>query len=196
MTGLDKIIEKIKNQAAERAKEISGASLKKIDEMTAAAKAEGEEKYNAIIEEAHGKCASNLELAKSQAVTLINKKLLAGKVDIINETVELARAQLGALADSDFCELVLSIAGKTAGDGDGEMCFNENCLKKLPDDFEEQLKGVISDNRRICVCKEPCEIGDGFIIKYGLIEENCTFEAIIDANRQSIDDAISKILFA
>ena len=36
----------------------------------------------------------------------------------------------------------------------------------------------------------------GFILCYGGIEENCSFDAIFDSAREHLQDAVQRILFA
>lgn len=195
MTGLDRIIERIEDQANEAIKDISGASLNKREEMLKKAETEAKIKYDAIIEEAHKKCAFNLETAKAQSATLLKKKVLAKKVEILDETILAAKQALQNLSDGEFCDLVMHMAAAKHDNGDAVVCFNERCLEKLSSDFEKTLNEKISAGS-LKISQEPCDIPDGFIIKYGLIEQNCTFEAIIDVNEQAIKDEIAKILFA
>lgn len=195
MTGLEKIIERIEAQGNETIEQISGASLKKTEEMLKKAQDDGKARYDDIIEKTHKKCAFHLETAKAQAATLSNKKILAKKVELLERTIARAKQELATLSNDEFCDLALQIAKNCHKEGDGEVCFNERCLKKLPADFEKKLNSSIKAGS-LKVSDTPCDIPDGFIIKYGFIEENCTFEAIIEANEQNIKDEIAKILFA
>ena len=45
------------------------------------------------------------------------------------------------------------------------------------------------------VDSDPADITDGFILKYGDIEENCTFDAIFDSKRDELRDLVNKNLF-
>lgn len=86
MTGLEKIIERIEAQGNETIEQISGASLKKTEEMLKKAQDDGKARYDDIIEKTHKKCAFHLETAKAQAATLSNKKILAKKVELLERT--------------------------------------------------------------------------------------------------------------
>ena len=40
-----------------------------------------------------------------------------------------------------------------------------------------------------------CDIDGGFILIYGGIEENCSFRAMLDANREHLADKVNELLF-
>ena len=42
---------------------------------------------------------------------------------------------------------------------------------------------------------EPCAIDGGFVLIYGGMEENCSFSALFDANREDFLDAAKAVLF-
>ncbi|MBR5468569.1 MAG: hypothetical protein IKU80_04980, partial [Firmicutes bacterium] len=46
------------------------------------------------------------------------------------------------------------------------------------------------------VAEETREVGSGFVIKKGDIEYNYSFESIISVEKEDIDQAAAKILFA
>ena len=43
--------------------------------------------------------------------------------------------------------------------------------------------------------KQPADIEDGFILSYGLISENCSFRAMMEAEKEDIRDTAARILF-
>ena len=51
------------------------------------------------------------------------------------------------------------------------------------------------NNGSIQLSKVPADIEDGFILSYGLISENCSFRAIIEAEKEDIRDTAARILF-
>lgn len=194
MSGLEKIISTIDSQAAASIEEINTETAAETRELIANAQQEGEQRYNAIVEGTKAKCAAELSAAKTQAAARVNQKLLQGKVELLNETIDKALEKLHDMADADFTELIIGIAGASIAGKSGEMCLNAHCLKKLPADFEAQLGRRVGG--KVALCSSPEDIGDGFILRSGLIEVNCTFEAIVEANRQELEDAVCRMLFA
>ena len=41
----------------------------------------------------------------------------------------------------------------------------------------------------------PADIDNGFVLKYGLISENCTFREVIESEKDRIRDILAGILF-
>ena len=193
MTGLDKIIGNIDEQAKRSAAEVLDEASKKRQSMLEDAALRAKEKYDNIISEAEKKCAFNLKSAKASAQSQTAKSVLAEKVYIINETVNEAKRAIMSLPQEDFAKIILKMISNCEVKNDGKVVFNEASLKKLTPDFESRLQELSVG--KLVLEKTPCDISDGFIINYGLIEENCTFDAVISAKEPEIKDAVSKILF-
>ena len=66
--------------------------------------------------------------------------------------------------------------------------------------FAAQIKqsgGTISaTNGKLKVSSEPKNIDGGFILAYGDIEINCSFDALISEKIDVIKDTLNKIIFA
>ena len=46
------------------------------------------------------------------------------------------------------------------------------------------------------ISEEAAEIKNGFVLDFGGIEENCTFDALIDQNIEELQDKVKSLLFA
>ena len=44
--------------------------------------------------------------------------------------------------------------------------------------------------------RQYAKIADGFLLAYGDIEVNCSFEALLEASLEQVKDALSRELFA
>ena len=88
----------------------------------------------------------------------------------------------------------MSIARGNVTQKSGEIRFNEHCLNKLSADFINKLNDALGT--QLTLCANAQVIADGFVINSGLVEVNCTFEAIIEANRQELSDAVCEKLFS
>lgn len=79
MTGLDKIIGNIDEQAKRSAAEVLDEALKKRQSMLDDAALRAKEKYDNIISEAEKKCAFNLKSAKASAQSPNGEKVFLPK---------------------------------------------------------------------------------------------------------------------
>ena len=73
----------------------------------------------------------------------------------------------------------------------GQIAFSQKDLDRLPADFAEKLKEfslTISD-------KAQENLDNGFILQYGGIEANCSFDALFAEAKESLQDQVRDLLF-
>ncbi len=194
MSGLEKIISTIDSQAAASIDEINAQAQAKEQELLKKAEQEGDARYSAIVEDTKGRLAIQLSSAKTQAEARVKQAVLEGKVELLNDTLEKTLKTLHDMPNGEFEELVLSIARGNVTQKSGEIRFNEHCLNKLSADFINKLNDALGT--QLTLCANAQDIADGFVINSGLVEVNCTFEAIIEANRQELSDVVCEKLFS
>lgn len=79
---------------------------------------------------------------------------------------------------------------------DGRMYLSDKDLTRVPAGFEEKIIAAAKEKGgQITLMKTPGSIPDGFLLEYGGIEENCTFEALVEANRNRLGDRINTLLW-
>ena len=66
--------------------------------------------------------------------------------------------------------------------------------EKIPADFEEQIKACTKG--KISLSKDFAPIKNGFILKNGMTEENCSFDGIMEAREEELQDKTAKLLFS
>ena len=71
---------------------------------------------------------------------------------------------------------------------------NKKDLSRLPAGFAEKISDAT--NGKLKVSSEPKNIDGGFILAYGDIEINCSFDALISEKIDVIKDTLNKIIFA
>ena len=194
MSGLEKIISTIDSQAAASIDEINAQAQAKEQELLKKAEQEGDARYSAIVEDTKGRLAIQLSSAKTQAEARVKQAVLEGKVELLNDTLEKTLKTLHDMPNGEFEELVLSLARGNVTQKSGEIRFNEHCLNKLSADFINKLNDALGT--QLTLCANAHDIADGFVINSGLVEVNCTFEAIIEANRQELSDVVCEKLFS
>ena len=88
-----------------------------------------------------------------------------------------------------------SLLTKNVLSKDGEILFGERDLKRMPSDFEDKIKEIAEKKGgSLKLVKEVADIPDGFILRYGMIEENCTLRALFDTKKNQLKDiALSKL---
>ena len=194
MTGLDKIINQIKLEADQAVSAKIFEANKKAEAIIDEAKAQINEECVDIESTGRQKAEDTLSRALSAAALYKKKTLLAEKQRIISETFDEAEKRLNNLGDAEYFEFIKKIAVKNALPKEGILLLSTKDIQRLPEGFEAELNSMLKDGS-LKVSGEPANIGYGFVLSYGGIEENCTFRALIDSERETLADKVQELLF-
>ena len=191
MSGLEKILEHIKSEATSTA-----------DEMLRIAKAEAEkivdtEKKEAAFRADQIKRQSELDVTATRnriqsAGDLKEKRMiLEAKQKEIDDVFTATMEYLSNLDDAGYFAIIDKMIPRYADGIEGTIRFNAKDLARVP----ESTKKVIKDNL-LTISDQPAQIDGGFILVYKDIEENCSFDSLISASREDLQDKIGQILFS
>lgn len=194
MTGLNKILDRIAQDSQEKCDAILAEAKEQADKIRVAAATKDQAESAVVIEKAKKEAALMIDMAKSGAEQERKKQILATKVHILDKAMEAALSKLKKQPDEAYFATLLKLAGSYAQDADAMMYLGAADLKRLPSDFEGKVNSAAKGNIRISA--EPRDITDGFILAYGEIEINCTFDALAEEARDDIKDELYHIIFA
>ncbi len=187
MTGLEKIVKQIRDEAAQSASEVIAQAKEEAAAYTAEAQKQAKADCAAIAAQAKTAAEAAADLA-------VRREVLAAKQRIISEVIADAQQSIRSLPDKEYFDLILKMAGKFSLPQEGEIAFSAADLGRLPEGFSEALskaaKGPLS------ISANPCTIDGGFVLTYGGVEENCSLEALFYAARESLQDKVHALLFA
>jgi V/A-type H+-transporting ATPase subunit E len=197
MTGLEKIQETIAADALANAEAIIAQAQKEAEEITSAAKLEAEKKCAEIAAKSATDVKAALSRTESAAKLQEKKILLDAKQQIISDIITSARNSIETKPNSDYTALLLQMIAKNAHDAAGVILLSKRDKKRLPGDFAEKIKQALKDKTgaSLTVSEEPADLNGGFILKYGDIEENCSFDALFNAAKENFQDKINQLLF-
>lgn len=196
MTGLNKIIEKIAQDSAAKCDGIIFNAQNEATKIKEAALELANEEKDAVISEANKEAKVIVDTAESGSELENKKMILAKKVDIINKTIDEAEKKLAKMPEDEYFAALYALVKKYSQAAEGEMLLSSNDLGRLPKDFESKINEGLADGAKITVRKTATNISQGFILVYGDIEINCTFDALIDDARDDIKDELYSIIFA
>lgn len=197
MTGLEKILKAIEDEAQAGAAAIIAEADKQAEEILAAAKLEAEKKCAQIVEKSAADVKSTINRAESAAALQEKKIILDAKQQIISNIITKARNSLAAMPDSEFIEIILQMVKKYAHNKPGKILFSASDKNRLPKDINDRLKAVLSENAgaSLDVAEDTATIDGGFLLQYGDIEENCSFDALFSAAKEVLQDKVNSLLF-
>ena len=126
----------------------------------------------------------------------MKRKILACKVEIIDDTIEKTISKLKNLPEKEYFDLLIRLISRHLQKGSGVLGLCEADLNRVPADFEKKLCELTEKiGGSIQLSKQPADIEDVFILSYGLISENCSFRAMMEAEKEDIRDTAARILF-
>ena len=106
------------------------------------------------------------------------------------------REPFHVMEPEEYFSLIEQMVRRFALPKEGEICFSQRDLKRLPDQFEKRLEQAAAERGgSLKIGREPASLDGGFLFDYDGIEENCSFQALLAAKRDECSDQIQKLLF-
>lgn len=196
MTGLDKIISQIlddagkeADEALEKARNEAEEIIRQAEEECGRAKEEGRKKLSADSAAYRERMRSSAELKKRQAVLLAKQQVIAG---LLNQAYE----ALLSKGDAEYFGLIQKMLTTFVPAKQGEIYFSQRDLNRMPEGFETVIRETAGQKGgSLKLSGEPKNIDGGFILVYGGVEENCTFKALLAARKDELSDRVHELLF-
>ena len=197
MNGLDKLVARISGESDEQIKSIMDEANAKVSEI----KADCNKKIKAECERIEKKAQAEVETiemrGKASAELKTKQILLTGKQELLNDTIAMAKDKLGKLSDQEYIDFIKKLYAKHIPSEDAVLRLNAADLKRIPEDV---LDGFVQSAKeagaKLSISDGAADIKNGFILDFGGIEENCTFDALIDQNTEELQDKVKSLLFA
>lgn len=193
MAGIDKMIRQIEDDTKIVCDDIIATAKTKADRVLADAKVKAEK----ITADGKKKTASHIadieKRGESSAALEERKVALYTKQSIITDMLNTGMDTAKSLPDNEYFELILKMIGKNSQPKDGVIHFGQRDLNRLPGDFLEKINSV--SKGKLALSDKAAAIDAGFILSYGGIEENCSFDAIFMSEADNLSDRAGKLLF-
>ncbi len=190
MSGLDKILEHIGSEAAENAQKVIDSAKAEAERILASEKEEAQRLEKQISKQSELDVAAASKRIQSAADLKEKRMILEAKQKEIDSVIDEACSSLRSLGDKEYFETIDRMLAKYSTDQEGVIRFSAKDLSRIPADFETKIKA-----HNLTLSKDPVNIDGGFVLVYGDVEENCSFEALINASREVLQDKIGQILF-
>lgn len=197
MTGLEKILQAIEADATAYADAVLSKAKLEADEIISSAKIEAEKKCSEITAKSERDCKSVISRAESSAQLQEKKVILDAKQQIISSVIANAKNSLINLPDADYFGKILQMVKKHTLAMSGAILFSEKDKKRLPKDFDQRLKDALSEKvgASLTISEQTRNLDGGFILVYGEIEVNCSFDALFSAAKDDLQDKVNALLF-
>ena len=196
MTGLDKIVSQILEEANNSASAKLEKARAEAEEIMNTARAEAEKEAEEILQKAKTDMENYAERTKSAADLRRRTAILAAKQEMISQVLDKAYQKFCSMDEETYFATLLDILKKFVMEDDGVIFFSEEDRAKLPDDYEEKIEAIAAEKGgTLTVSQENRNIERGFVLAYGGIEENCSFRALFDSRKDDLQDKVQAVLF-
>ena len=188
MNGIDKITQRI---GADTQAEIDRILADAAAQAEAAAdkfRTQAEAEDRDLLAKSERAAAEREERLVSAAQMEARKTLLTAKQEMVERAYQRALEKLRSLPQEQYVELLAKEAAPELPLGDGVVA---NLLNKVAAGVSAFAQGTAM----LAVSEETRDISGGFILKDGRIEVNCTFDALVRAEREQTAGEVAKLLF-
>ncbi len=193
MSGIDKIIQQIELDSKTVCDSVIAEAQRKADKVIAEAKVKAE----SIVLEGKERTAFKVEDIKKRgdsAANLAEKRIMLNtKQQIISSMLKNGLDEAKNLPDDEYFELITGMVEKYSLPEKGEICFGKKDLNRLPAGYAEKLSAA--SKGELTLSPDAAAIDAGFILRYGGIEQNCSFDAIFAGESETLSDRAGKLLF-
>ena len=194
MTGLDKIIENISAQAQLRASEILADARQQAKDILDESSAQAGAECAKIVEDARDEAELIGKISQSGSELNGRKMMLKTRREVLDDTIAAALKKLKSLPADEYFAVLRKLAVKYAQKGEGELLLSPADRARVPADFITGINAELKDSS-LTLSQDTVAADGGFVLRYGGIEENCTFDAIAEQERDNISDSLSTLLF-
>lgn len=196
MSGIEEILNIIDSQQKQTEDNLVSAAEHKASAIIYDGKEKAEKAYEEHIKKMSEQLAHDFDNACSSADAAMKRRVLARKIGLIDETIEKALAKLDKLPDSEYFAVIGKLAAKRLRAGEGVLSLSKHDLGRVPDSFMKELSAAAEKvGGSVKLDSQPADIENGFILTYGLISENCSFRAVVEAEREGVRDTAARVLF-
>ncbi len=193
MSGLDRIAETIIKEAQTKADEILAQAEEKASDIAKRAAAEMDEYKKSYQDTISREAQAVRERYAADSRQARKQALLRARSMVIEDTITKAKDRIKNLPDDKYFDFLLNICVKNAQAERGELYFAKSDLNRLPGDFMDRCNGSIADGS-LELAGGVDGMENGFIIKYGNIEQNCSIESIFESKRNLLWDTANSCL--
>ncbi|MBQ0084559.1 MAG: hypothetical protein KBS52_07360 [Clostridiales bacterium] len=191
--GLEKIISSINEEAALEEQNILSAAKEKADKIMQEAQINADEEYQNIVAAANKRCEQNLVNAECANTALDAKALLSAKVEAIYEVIGQLKETVLKLPDNEYFDFIKRLVKRYAENENGVVIFGKKDAARVPEGFLQSLNAEVK--YPVTFSDKTADFDNGFILKFGDIEENCSIDALISDMQDSLKDKIAEKLF-
>lgn len=195
MNGLEQILLKIENDSNEKIEKIIFKAEEEKENIISSATDEANMEAQLILKEAKDKEQRIRENAQNSYNTEKRAGVLRAKTAVMDKWLLQAEKEFLKINDKEYFGIIKKLILKYADSGEGEIIFSKEDNEKIKGEVLKEVNKELSlKNASVTLSKETLDIGKGFVIRYGMIEENCSFKALIEHKKEELKERLFVLL--
>lgn len=199
MNGIEKITEQILADAAAYEQQVMQQAEQQALEIAAEYEAGAEAQSETLLEKSNEQVAETTRRILAIAELEARKKKLAAKQRLIAVAFDQAEQQLNGMPAADYGSLLARLAAQNAQTGDEVVLLGTDDRAALGEMVVREANALLSAQGKpgkLTLSQKTREFGRGLILCRGNIEINCSFGALIAAQREKLSAEVAGVLFA
>jgi len=195
---LEKIIDRIKQDAQLQIGEIKSKASANADEIIKNAEKESEAYKVKALEEAEKDAQQHKQRLISTANLEFRKDILREKQNAIGEAFQEAINGLVNMKDEEYRKVIKKMLISSAQTGDEELIISAKDKSRINDNFLKDVnKELVKAGKKgnLKLSKDTYNILGGFVLRKGNVEMNNSFESLFNSSREDLEAEVSKVLF-
>ena len=197
MTGTEKIIRHIEEQAAAQEAQILGEAR----EDSARVRDEAEQRVAKLLADGYTAAAQYAEAERDKRrhaeEMQLRRAALGARSELIAEILAEAKEKILAEDAGAYFARLLHLMRQAVQPAAGVIRLNRRDLDRVPADFEAQARALAAAKGGTLVLSlEDAPIDGGFLLEYEGSVENCSFSALFSSHADELKDLVRGIVFA
>ena len=195
---LEKILERIKQDAQNEVDRIKSRTSAAADEIVKKAQAEAEALKAQALEDAKSEAEQRKDRLIATARLDLRKARLAEKQDAIDAAFREAVESLLNMEDAEYRKILRDMILPNVQTGDEELILSERDKAGLGEKLLEEVNRQLTESGKegkLTLSQDTYDILGGFVLRRGDIELNSSFESLLKSSRDDLESEVSKILF-
>ena len=195
---LEKILERIKQDAQNEVDRIKSRTSAAADEIVKKAQAEAEALKAQALEDAKSEAEQRKDRLIATARLDLRKARLAEKQDAIDAAFREAVESLLNMEDAEYRKILRDMILPNVQTGDEELILSERDKTGLGEKLLEEVNHQLTESGKegkLTLSQDTYDILGGFVLRRGDIELNSSFETLLKSSRDDLESEVSRILF-
>ena len=194
MNGIERITQRMEDDAQREIDEILSAAQAQAAEITQSCQAQAEREAREIVDRGRRNADERVERLASVAQLDARKLELAAKQEMLSKAYDLALEQLVNLPDKEYVDLLADLAVRASSTGREAVIFSQKDRTRYGKAVVTQANERLKDGH-LTMSEQSRPIKGGLILSDGDVEVNCTFETLVRLQRGEMDREVAKVLF-